>query len=68
MTIDEDPKPTVSGLTMEELVELIDSLEPYEVGVFGSFEALVRHAEGRVKTRKMEPPAPCPVSNLLPPP
>ena len=68
MTIDEDSKLTVSGLTMEELVELIDSIEPYEVGVFDSFEALVRYAEGRVKNQKMELPSLRPVSNLFPPP
>jgi hypothetical protein len=53
---------------MEELVELIDSLEPSEVGVFDSFEALVRYAEGRVKNQKMELPSLRPVSNLFPPP
>jgi hypothetical protein len=68
MTIDEDSKPTVSGLTTEELGELIDSLEPHEGRVFDSFEALVRYAEGRVKTQKMEPASLRPVSNLLPPP
>ena len=42
---------------MEELGELIDSPEPDEFGVFENSEALVRYAEGRVKTQKMEPPA-----------
>lgn len=68
MTVDEDSKPTVSGLTMEELAELIDSLEPDEAGVFESFEALVRYVEGRVKTQKMQPPSLHPVSKLLPAP
>jgi hypothetical protein len=39
------PEPTVSGLTLQELVDLLDSLDPNWVGRFDSFEALVRYAE-----------------------
>jgi hypothetical protein len=45
----EEPELTVSGLNMQELSELIDSLDPNLVGVFDSFEALVRYAEGSGK-------------------
>ena len=49
--MDEEDKLTVSGLTLQETREFLDEAAEQQLGVFDSFEALVRFWEGHERRR-----------------